>query len=102
MARKYPPIHPGEVLREDFMKPLGLSSNRLAIDLGVSVPRVHHLVREKRGISGDMALRLARYWGNTPQFWMNLQSHYDLELARHRSGQEIATRVQPRPASSAA
>ena len=82
---------------------LGVTSlHRLAIDLGVSVPRVHDLVREKRGISGHMALWLARYWGNTPQFWMNLQSHYDLELARHRSGQEIATRVQPRPASSAA
>ena len=102
MTRKYPPIHPGEVLREDFMKPLGLSSNRLAIDLGVSVPRVHDLVREKRGISGDMALRLARYWGNTPQFWMNLQSHYDLELARHRNGREILSRVQARRSSSAA
>jgi addiction module HigA family antidote len=98
MTRKYPPIHPGEVLREDFMKPLKLSSNRLAIDLGVSVPRVNDLVREKRGISGDMALRLARYWGNTPQFWMNLQSHYELELARYKNGRAIEVRVQARGA----
>jgi antitoxin HigA-1 len=101
MTRKYPPIHPGEILREDFMKPLGLSSTRLAIDLSVSVPRVHDLVREKRGISGDMALRLARYWGNTPQFWMNLQSHYDLELARYKNGREILSRVQARSSSAA-
>ena len=96
MGRKYPPVHRGEVLREGFMKPLSLSSNRLAIDLGVSVPRVNDLVREKRGITGDMALRLARYWGNTPQFWMNLQSHYELELARWKKGREIEARVQVR------
>ena len=67
----------------------------------MSVPRVHDLVREKRGISGDMALRLARYWGTTPQFWMNLQSHYDLELARWKNGREIVSRVQVRSSPAA-
>src|SRR4051812_31543525 len=67
------------------MKPLNLSSNRLAGELGVSVPRLDEFVRGRRSMSGDMALRLARYWGNTPKFWMNLQAHYDLvERARYQ------------------
>lgn len=99
MARKYAPVHPGEILREDFMKPFGLSSNRLAGLLGVSVPRLNELVRGNRTISGDMALRLSRYFGNTAEFWMNLQSHYDLELARYTSGTAINARVQTRSAA---
>jgi addiction module HigA family antidote len=96
MAKKFEPVHPGEILREDFLKPLKLSANRLAIELGVSVPRVNDLVREKRGISGDMALRLARYFGTTAEFWMNMQSHYELEVAKDSTGREIKQRIQPR------
>jgi len=77
-----PPIHPGETLREDFLKPLGLTANRLATELFVPVTRVNDLVRGRRSITADTALRLARYFGTTPQFWMNLQSNYDLELAQ--------------------
>jgi len=72
-----PPIHPGETLREDFLRPLGLTANRLAIELQVPVTRVNDIVRGKRAISADTALRLARHFGTTPQFWMNLQANYD-------------------------
>jgi addiction module HigA family antidote len=83
MTKKmHEPIHPGEILREEFMKPLELSAHRLAMDLAVSAPRMNDLVREKRGMSGDMALRLARYFNTTPGFWMNLQSHYEIDAAR--------------------
>ena len=76
------PIPPGETLREDFLIPLGLTANRLAIELLVPVARVHDILRGKRAISADMALRLARYFGTTAQFWMNLQANYELELTR--------------------
>ena len=82
MAKKLPPIHPGEILREDFMKPLGLSSNALARALDVPPARINEIVRERRGISADTALRLARFFRTDAQSWMNLQSHYDLERAR--------------------
>jgi addiction module HigA family antidote len=93
MAKKrktMPPIHPGETLREDFLKPLGMTPNRLAIDLLVPVTRVNDIVRAKRAITADTALRLARYFGTTPQFWMNLQTNYDLELTEDARGSEIA------------
>src|SRR5690242_160281 len=79
-ARTIPPVHPGETLREDFLKPLGLSANRLAMELLVPVTRINDIVRGKRAITADTALRLARYFGTTPQFWMNLQGNYDLEV----------------------
>ena len=97
MAKKtktIPPIHPGETLREDFLRPLGLTANRLAIELQVPVTRVNDIVRGKRAITADTALRLARYFGTTPQFWMNLQASYDLELtedARRRSQRTFAS-----------
>jgi addiction module HigA family antidote len=94
-----PPIHPGETLREDFLKPLGLSANRLAMELIVPVTRVNDIVRGKRAITADTALRLARYFGTTPQFWMNLQTHYDLERAEDARGPEIAGRIQPHRAA---
>jgi addiction module HigA family antidote len=94
-----PPIHPGETLREDFLKPLGLSANRLAMGLQVPVTRVNDIVRGKRGITADTALRLARYFRTTPQFWMNLQANYELELAQDARGVEIAGRIRPHRAA---
>ena len=81
MAKKLKPIHPGEHLREDFMKPLGLSSNALAHALEVTPARINEILRERRGISADTALRLARFFGTDAQSWLNLQSHYDIQCA---------------------
>jgi addiction module HigA family antidote len=94
-----PPIHPGETLREDFMKPLGLSANRLAINLRVPAARVGEIVNEKRAITADTALRLARYFGTSPQFWINLQSNYDLELVEDANGERIASEIRPHQAA---
>ena len=93
------PIHPGETLREDFLKPLGLTASRLAIELRVPVTRVNDIVRAKRAITADTALRLARYFGTTPQFWMNLQANYDLERAQDEHGMEITGRIRPHQAA---
>jgi addiction module HigA family antidote len=89
MAKKIKPVHPGEILREEFMIPLGLSMNRMAMDLRVPVTRIAEICHERRGITADTALRFARYFKNGPVFWMNLQTRYDLEVAED----EIATRV---------
>ncbi len=75
------PIHPGEVLREEFLLPLGLTANALAIALQVPAPRINDVAREKRGVSADTALRLARYFGNSAEFWMGLQADYDLKTS---------------------
>lgn len=102
MARRnktIPPVHPGETLREDFLDPLGLTANALAIELRVPVSRVNDIVRGRRAITADTALRLARYFGTTPQFWMNLQTNYDLGLAQDRRGMEIIERIRPRRAA---
>jgi antitoxin HigA-1 len=88
-AKKLKPIHPGEHLREDFMKPLGLSSNALARALEVTPARINEILRECRGISADTALRLARFFGTDAQSWLNLQSHYDLQRAEDAAGQAI-------------
>lgn len=93
--RPLPPIHPGEILREELMKPLGLSINRVARDLRVPVTRISDIVNGRRGLSADTSLRLARYFGNTPEFWMNLQSTYDLRVVAHRSATRIARDVHP-------
>jgi addiction module HigA family antidote len=90
MAKKLPPVHPGEVLREEFMKPLGLSSNALALALGVTAARVNEIARERRGITADTALRLARYFNTSHQFWMNLQAAYDVAVAQAEAGKTIA------------
>jgi len=90
MRKKLKPVHPGEILREEFMVPLGLSMNRVALDLRVPVTRIADIIKEKRGITADTALRFARYFNNTPTFWMNLQTRYDLEVAED----EIATKVE--------
>ncbi|MCU0245196.1 MAG: HigA family addiction module antitoxin [Bryobacter sp.] len=76
-----PPIHPGETLREDFLKPLRLTPNRLALELRVPATRINDIARGRRSITADTALRLARFFGTTPQFWINLQANYDLEIA---------------------
>jgi addiction module HigA family antidote len=94
-----PPIHPGETLREDFLKPLGLTANRLAMELVVPATRMNDIVRGKRAITADTALRLSRFFGTTPQFWMNLQASYDLELAEDARGGEIADRIRPHRAA---
>ena len=80
-SRLLSPIHPGEILRADFMGPLRLSMNQLALDLRVPVTRIAEIVHERRGITPDTALRLARYFNTSPSFWLNLQSVYDLEVA---------------------
>jgi len=90
MAKKLPPIHPGEILLADFMQPLGLSSNALARALGVTPARINEIVRGRRGISADTALRLARYFGTEPQSWLNLQQRFELEIARDAVGPEIS------------
>jgi antitoxin HigA-1 len=79
---KLPPPHPGEILLEEYLKPLGLSQNKLGRDLGIPAQRVNAIVRGQRAITVDTALRLARYFKTTPQFWLNLQNHYDLEMAQ--------------------
>jgi len=94
-----PPIHPGETLREDFMQPLGLSANRLAMELHVPVTRINDIVRCRRSITADTALRLSRYFGTSAQFWMNLQANYDLEVAQDARGSQIEERVTPRRAA---
>jgi addiction module HigA family antidote len=93
------PIHPGETLLEDFLKPLGLTANRLAMELFVPVTRINDIVRGKRAITADTALRLGCYFRTTAQFWMNLQANYELELAEDARGTEIAGRIRPHRAA---
>jgi addiction module HigA family antidote len=92
-----PPLHPGEMLREDFMKPLGLSANALAMALRVPVTRISEIVRERRGITADTALRLARYFNMTPEFWMRLQMDFDLESEADAAQSVIREEIRPRP-----
>ncbi len=90
------PIHPGEVLREEFLTPLGMSAHALALELKVPAPRINDIVRERRAITPDTALRLARYFGTTPQFWLNLQTSYDLKIAERELGTKIEREVHTR------
>src|SRR5664280_2429075 len=93
-----PPVHPGEILGEEFMKPLGLSMNRVARDLRVPVTRIADIVHGRRSVSSDTALRLARYFGTTPAFWMNLQTAYGLEVAGREGMAKIVRDVHPHDA----
>jgi antitoxin HigA-1 len=95
MAKKLKPVHPGEILREEFMTPRGLSMNKLAIALRVPVTRIAEIYHERRGITTDTALRLARYFNMSAAFWVNLQWHYELEIAEDREAAKIARDVQP-------
>ena len=94
-TRTLPPVHPGEILREDLMEPQGLSIKHLARDLRVPVTRISEIVNCRRRITADTALRLARYFGGTPRFWLNLQTQYDLEVADRASARQIARDVHP-------
>jgi addiction module HigA family antidote len=100
MTKKAKPVHPGEILREEFMVPLGLSMNRVAMDLRVPVTRIADIVNEKRGITADTALRFARYFKNSPTFWMNLQTRYDLEIAEDEIAYKVERDVRPLEAPS--
>jgi len=91
-------IHPGEILREEFMKPLGLTAYQLAKDLHISIPRVNDIVRERRAVTADTALRLGKYFGTDAQTWMNLQADYDLRIAKSKA--DIGS-VRPRKAAAA-
>jgi addiction module HigA family antidote len=89
MTKKLPPLHPGEVLREEFMEPMGITAYALAQALHIERPRLERIVREQQGISADTALRLGRFFGTTPQFWMNLQHRYELETALAEIGEDL-------------
>jgi addiction module HigA family antidote len=93
--RVRPPVHPGRVLELEFLKPLGITAYQLAKAIGVMPPRVYEIVHGERAVSADTALRLGRYFGTGPEFWINLQSHYDLEVARDRAGEKIEREVRP-------
>jgi antitoxin HigA-1 len=101
-AKLLEPIHPGEILAEEFMAPYGLSANALARSLGVPVTRVSDIVRGRRGVSADTALRLARFFGTSPDLWLGLQAEYDLRVAQRKVGEEIRRRVPVVSAVSAA
>ncbi|MBS1140482.1 MAG: higA [Proteobacteria bacterium] len=88
-------IHPGEILREEFLVPLGMSANALAMALHVPAPRINDIVRERRAVTPDTALRLARYFDTTAQFWLNLQSAFDLKQAASENAEQIAEEVRP-------
>src|SRR6476659_4694545 len=94
-TKKLPPIHPGEILREEFMKPHGLSQNALARALGVPPRRINEIVLEKRAITADTALRLARFFGTPAELWTGLQADYDLRLARYEKERQIEHDVEP-------
>ena len=92
-------IHPGEVLREEFLVPLGMSAHALALELKVPAPRINDIAREKRAITPDTALRLARFFGTTPQFWLNLQTSFDLKKVEQAIGEKIEREVHARHAA---
>jgi addiction module HigA family antidote len=93
--RRIPPIHPGEILLEEFLKPMGLSQNRLALDIRVPARRINEIVHGKRRITADTALRLGKFFGMSPQFWLGLQMDYDLDVAEDNLREKINREVQP-------
>jgi antitoxin HigA-1 len=96
MAKRLAPVHPGEVLLEEFLEPMGLSQYRLAKDIHVPPRRINEIVHGTRGISADTALRLARYLGTSERFWLNLQSQFDLDVEYDRIGDRIEHEIAPR------
>lgn len=94
MPQKTPLIHPGKILQEDFLKPFKLSQYRIAKDIHVPPRRINEIIHGLRSISADTALRLSRYFGNSAVFWLNLQNHYDLELANEKIGKKLAIEVK--------
>jgi len=95
MSDKLSPVHPGEVLLEEFILPMNLSQNRLAIDIGVDARRINEIVLGKRSVTADTALRLSRFFGNSPQFLMGLQTQYDLDIAEDQLGKRLDREVRP-------
>lgn len=93
MARDLAPVHPGEILVEEFLKPFGITQYRLARDISVPARRINEIVHGQRGISADTALRLARYFGTSAEFWMNLQAHHDLEVRRDQLGSNLLENI---------
>lgn len=89
------PVHPGDILKREFLEPLGLSGYRLARELGVSLPTVNDILRRRRAVTAETALRLARYFGTTPQLWQNLQAQFDLEVATAKIGRSVARKIRP-------
>jgi addiction module HigA family antidote len=92
--KKLAPVHPGEVLLEEFLKPFGISQNRLAISIGVDTRRINEIVLRKRAITADTALRLAKYFGTSAKFWLGLQADYDLDIAEDQLGDRLRTEVR--------
>ena len=93
MKRDFPPVHPGEILLEEFLKPMGISQYRLAKDIGVPAMRINKIVHKERGISPDTALRLARYFGMSVEFWTGIQVHYDTEMTKMNLGSRLENTV---------
>jgi len=94
MAKKLAPIHPGEILLEEFLEPMGITQYRLAKDVTVPPRRINEIVHGKRGISADTALRLSKYFGTTERFWLNLQTRYDLEVEKDRLGNRLDSEIR--------
>jgi addiction module HigA family antidote len=92
--KKLKPVHPGEVLLEEFLKPMGLSQNRLALNIGVPPRRINEIILEKRRITADTALRLARFFGTSPEFWLGLQAQYDLDVTSDELGKRLEREVK--------
>ena len=95
-SKKLRPVHPGDILRNDFLEPLGITCYRLAKELGVSRPTVNQLVGRRRSVTAEMALRLARHFGTSAQVWQNLQAQYDLEVATSKIGKVVQQKIRPR------
>ena len=95
MTRRLAPVHPGEILLEEFIEPLEVTQYRVAKATGVPARRINEIVHGKRAVTADTALRLAKYFGTTPEFWLNLQARFDLERARDRAGDEIEADIVP-------
>jgi len=94
MKKKLHPVHPGEVLLEEFLKPMGISQNRLALNIGVPARRINEIVLGKRGITADTALRLAKFFGTSAEFWLGLQSQYDLDITSEELGERLNHEVR--------
>jgi len=94
--KKLPPIHPGEILLKEFLRPLGMSMNRLADELHVPANRITQIVEGRRSVTGETSLRLARYFGTSPEFWLGMQKDYDLQIARDEFEAEVEREVRPR------
>ncbi len=101
-TRKLKPVHPGDILRHDFLEPTGMTPYRLAKHLDVSAPTVNDIARGRRAVTAEMALRLARFWSTSPQFWLNLQTQFDLAEVEAKKGSAIRRKIRPTPLASRA